>query len=224
MTKEGLSKERETKLLHAIKLIIKNDDFFTHVSKTQPPHSIYDAKQLRESMKYLRPYHSAVWGPAGWTFLQGCMLGLPCSLTEQQFLQFRIFLALLATFLPCPDCRKHFSNAIRTMPRTKSMRSRVGLLAWLVETHSKVRAHQGKQVHSVSKVLSVLKQKENAPQSSNALHSDPDPGTVGNNLMYRSKSTQYTFSLFWLVLIAGAFILVGFTLGQMGSQRKMNKK
>lgn len=112
---------------------------------------------LFDALDELPPYTNNVWGPAEWIAGENTILGLPDVLSEAEFCLFRVYLALKARFMTCPNCQRHFRAALEAMPNDRLIRTRAGLLAWWTGLHNEVNARRHQHVLTSDEIVASLR-------------------------------------------------------------------
>ena len=95
-----------------------------------------------------------LWGPQFWTFLYLSALGLPVTLSTAQQAEFSRLLKTFHLFLPCMECRIHYSEMIKNIDTRVRTREETFNLVLLL--HNKVRERLNKKTFSREDVISYF--------------------------------------------------------------------
>ena len=85
----------------------------------------------------------ARWGPAGWDFITAAAIVYPEDPPDSTRQTMHTFLHALGPVLPCPRCRVHFAESLKTLDE-KVLASRQTLLLWIHTVRNDIRQRQGK--------------------------------------------------------------------------------
>ena len=94
-----------------------------------------------------------VWGPPAWRFLHLITFQYPEKPTDPDKKNYYIFFNSLKDVLPCPNCRKHYSNNFKKHPI--QLESRKELIEWLIDIHNEVNLMIGKKEYSYDEVYEL---------------------------------------------------------------------
>ena len=95
----------------------------------------------RESAMHLPP---SSWGPFFWHSMHIVALGYPSKPTYGHKKAAKEYYESLVFLIPCPICREHYSEFLKTMPITPFLDRRDDLFKWTVELHNNVNEKLGK--------------------------------------------------------------------------------
>lgn len=98
------------------------------------------------------------WGAHAWTFLHAALFNYPVRPTEADRENMRTFINSFATVLPCPTCRHHFANLLRSMPFEECLGGRESLARWGVAAHNIVNRRLGKREYAYDEVAPLYEQ------------------------------------------------------------------
>ena len=82
------------------------------------------------------PMAPAAWGRNAWRFLHSCSFAYPDNPTSTDKEAARLVFSNLGNILPCPICRGHYNEHLKTKPVDVS--SKEALSKWLVKIHNEV--------------------------------------------------------------------------------------
>lgn len=86
----------------------------------------------------------AVWGPIFWANMHIVSLGYPSKPSEEDKAGAAAFYNSLATVIPCPICKTHYSTFLKKTPVESALRSRHELIHWVFDLHNNVNEQLGK--------------------------------------------------------------------------------
>ena len=95
------------------------------------------------------------WGPSVWNTLHVFAHTSPVEPTPEDRKATRAFLRYVTARLPCPECRKHFSDFLDRRLDDASLASRDSLIALLNDAHNEVNMRTGKRVFTLEEHLKV---------------------------------------------------------------------
>lgn len=113
-------------------------------------------------------YRSNVWGPFGWYFLHSISyynLFNSLSLKEKEGL--KLIIISLNSIIPCPECRKHFSQKYKKIDINKLIDNPNELINWIIQIHNEVNKsnkkksytrHQVDQLYTLSNERQIINQ------------------------------------------------------------------
>lgn len=93
-----------------------------------------------------------VWGPHAWFFIETVVLSIPEDTTDTS--PYINFLNTLKGVLPCPGCRKEYTEYIATHPVPTS---REDIIAWVFTLHNVVRERTGKPQRTIESSIAYYK-------------------------------------------------------------------
>jgi len=82
------------------------------------------------------PMAPAEWGKNAWRFLHSCSFAYPNQPTSDDKEAARLVFSNLGNILPCPVCKGHYNDHLKTKP--PAVGSREELARWLVGIHNQV--------------------------------------------------------------------------------------
>ncbi|MAB98621.1 MAG: hypothetical protein CMK71_11220, partial [Pseudomonadaceae bacterium] len=82
------------------------------------------------------------WGPVWWGFMHSLAETYPCAPSAAHRRAARRALHAIGALLPCPRCKRHFAEMMRTRP--PALRNREALVEWMWGTHNEVNRRLGK--------------------------------------------------------------------------------
>ena len=136
-----------------------------------------------------RAVPKSVWGPALWTTLHSFAYAYPENPSFEHRAAATATLDSLTHLIPCPECREHYVQNIRTSPPVVTSRS--AFAQWVVELHNTVN--------------SMLKKKTWSPEESEQHWTS---GTEGCGCAVKKQVTRKTISAAIIGLTAGVTIVV----------------
>lgn len=137
-------------------------------------------RAFMEQLAAVKPYPNHVWGAPKWTALESEILSLPDKVEEHEFCTFKAYLALNARYMPCSNCAFHFEQHLRAMPNDDAIRTRGGLLKWLVEVKNDVNRRRHVPQLSRAEIVSALQAKSATAAAPHGPLAPPvSPGVVG---------------------------------------------
>jgi len=86
----------------------------------------------------------STWGPFYWHTIHITALGYPKEPTYAEKRAGKEFFESLLHLLPCPVCRVHYANHLKSNPISPSLDSREDLFRWTVNLHNTVNKDLGK--------------------------------------------------------------------------------
>jgi len=84
----------------------------------------------------------AIWGPYFWTTMHIVSLGVSKQPTAEEQEGIRSFYESLQVVIPCPICREHYKEALKSIPIQTS--SRDAVVEWVYDIHNVVNTTLGK--------------------------------------------------------------------------------
>lgn len=95
-----------------------------------------------------------VWGPLFWHTIHIIALGYPIQEPPYQVKRAaKEFYESLASLIPCPACREHYSKHLKDNPISPSLDRRADLFSWTVNLHNVVNKSLGKPNVSETEVI-----------------------------------------------------------------------
>lgn len=89
------------------------------------------------------------WGPAGWNMLHVVAHSYAHEPTDTERTDMQQFLQLFAQHLPCPSCRRHFTQYLDQHLDARALSSRTELVRLLNDAHNSVNRRLGKHTWSL---------------------------------------------------------------------------
>jgi hypothetical protein len=80
----------------------------------------------------------SVWGPIFWNTIHIVTLGYSKHPTSEEQDHMRMFFESLKTVIPCPVCREHYKEHLKTMPIEPALKGRAELVEYAWTLHNKV--------------------------------------------------------------------------------------
>ena len=96
-----------------------------------------------------------VWGPLFWDTMHIVSLAYPVEPTEADKAGARAFFESLTTVLPCPMCREHYAEKLKTNP--VAVGSKGELIYWVWDTHNQVNTLLGKPTITIEAFLERMR-------------------------------------------------------------------
>ncbi len=96
-----------------------------------------------------------VWGPIFWDAMHIVSLAYPVEPTEADKAGARAFFESLTTVLPCPICREHYAEKLKTHPVTVG--SKGELIYWVWDIHNQVNTMLGKPTVTIEVFLERMR-------------------------------------------------------------------
>ncbi len=96
-----------------------------------------------------------VWGPIFWNAMHIVSLAYPAQPTEADKAGARAFFESLATVIPCPVCREHYSEKIKASPI--AVESKGELIYWVWDIHNQVNTMLNKPTVSIEAFLERMR-------------------------------------------------------------------
>jgi hypothetical protein len=90
------------------------------------------------------------WGPFFWHTMHLVALGYPSTPTYAEKRAAKEFYESFTHLIPCPTCKLHYAENLKTMPITPSLDSRKDLFKWTVDMHNMVNKELGKPEYTES--------------------------------------------------------------------------
>jgi hypothetical protein len=101
----------------------------------------------------LRP---SVWGPFFWMTIHIIALGYSADPTYTEKRAAKEFFEGLSHLLPCPTCREHYKQHIRSSPITPYLDRRQDLFKWTIDLHNAVNKSLGKPTWTEAELLAYI--------------------------------------------------------------------
>lgn len=86
----------------------------------------------------------STWGPFFWHTMHLVALGYPKEPTYAEKRAAKEFYESFTHLIPCPICKTHYAENLKTMPVTPSLDTRKDLFKWTVDMHNLVNKQLGK--------------------------------------------------------------------------------
>jgi hypothetical protein len=96
-----------------------------------------------------------VWGPIFWDAIHIVTLAYPVQPTEADKAGAKAFFESLATVLPCPICRQHYSEKIQQTPI--ALNSKGDLIYWAWDIHNQVNIMLNKPTYTIEQFLERMR-------------------------------------------------------------------
>ena len=96
-----------------------------------------------------------IWGPYFWNAMHIATLGYPDIPNEADKAAAASFFESLTRLIPCPICRNHYSEFLKSNP--PQVESRTTLVYWLFTIHNKVNQRLGKSEISFSQFITHMR-------------------------------------------------------------------
>jgi hypothetical protein len=96
-----------------------------------------------------------VWGPIFWDAMHIVSLAYPVNPTESEKAGAKAFFESLATVIPCPNCRVHYSEKIRQTPI--AVGSKGELIYWVWDIHNQVNTMLNKRTVTIEEFLERMR-------------------------------------------------------------------
>jgi hypothetical protein len=84
-----------------------------------------------------------IWGPIFWNTMHIVTLGYAENPTEAEQMAAKDFFNALKFLIPCPICRHHYTEILKTDPVESAVISRTKLVQWAFNIHNKVNKEIG---------------------------------------------------------------------------------
>jgi len=97
-----------------------------------------------------------IWGPYFWTTMHIVSLGVSKEPTAAEQEGIRNFYESLQVVIPCPICREHYKEALKSTPIQTS--SRDAVVEWVYDIHNVVNTTLGKPQMSWDGFISVMRE------------------------------------------------------------------
>ena len=91
-----------------------------------------------------------IWGPPAWLFLHSITFNFPHNPTANDRQNYNNFFYSLQKVIPCPKCRRHYSENLKKIPIR--LQSRDDLIRWLIDIHNAVNKSTNKPTMSYEDV------------------------------------------------------------------------
>lgn len=132
-----------------------------------------------------------VWGPYFWTTMHIVSLGASATPSKEDQEGIRSFYESLQVVIPCPICRQHYKQALKTMP--PRLQTRAELVEWVYDIHNYINEQLGKPQYSWEAFItnmqnlspSIIPTKESRPALLLSLGIGIGAGIVGTLLASR---------------------------------------
>ena len=106
-----------------------------------------------------------IWGPIFWSTMHIASLAYSDTPTDRQKSNMRAFYESLVDVIPCPICRQHYEDNLKTIPLDEPIKSRMGLVKWVFDMHNKINVQLGKREITFDEFIESMKNLENAKKS-----------------------------------------------------------
>ncbi len=108
-----------------------------------------------------------VWGPIFWDAMHIASLAYPAQPTEADKAGARAFFESLATVIPCPVCRQHYAEKLKTSP--VAVDSKGELIYWVWDIHNQVNTMLNKPTVTIEEFLERMRTLGSGARATNAL-------------------------------------------------------
>lgn len=99
----------------------------------------------------------SMWGPFFWNTMHIIALGYSSTPTYGDKKAAKEFFESLLFLIPCPICKKHYTDFLQEMPITPFLDNRSNLFKWTVMLHNKVNQTLGKPQFTESDSINYYK-------------------------------------------------------------------
>lgn len=144
-----------------------------------------------------------VWGPIFWHTIHITALGYPVQEPTYQVKRAaKEFYESLASLIPCPACREHYSKHISENPITPSLDKRADLFRWTVNLHNIVNKSLGKpQVseHESIAFYTKLGERNRSPLWTSDDFKEMDTRSFIKGTVYGGGSIAFLALIIWAV-------------------------
>ena len=97
------------------------------------------------------------FGPHAWKFLHYVSLTYPDNPTNQDKDNYRNFMISIKDILPCPICRTHYAEKLKSYPLTDNIMSDKNLfIKWVIDIHNMVNESKNKRVIPLKEALQLI--------------------------------------------------------------------
>lgn len=101
----------------------------------------------------------SVWGRAWWTSMIATAYAYSENPTPEEREKYALYFNTIASVLPCPKCRRHFSELLKEHPVEPHLDSGAKLRKWIVERKNDVNRRLGKDCPTMQHVCKTWNQK-----------------------------------------------------------------
>jgi hypothetical protein len=119
-----------------------------------------------------------IWGPIFWATLHIASLAYSDKPTERQKKNMKNFYESMVDVLPCPICRQHYEENLKSHPVEPALKDRNSLVIWVWEMHNKINVQLGKREFSFEEFIESMrnmeKSKKTAPSSNHGSETTHD--------------------------------------------------
>lgn len=106
-----------------------------------------------------------IWGPIFWSTLHIASLAYSDTPSDRQRMNMKNFYESLVDVIPCPICRRHYEENLKTISLDEALKTRMGLVRWVWEMHNKVNVQLGKREFTFEEFIESMQNLENAKKS-----------------------------------------------------------
>lgn len=99
----------------------------------------------------------SVWGPIFWNTMHIVSLGYPEHPSEADKAGAKSFYTSLATVIPCPICREHYSQFLKDGSLEEAVQSKGQLIYWVWDVHNKVNVMLQKRTLTIDEFLDNMR-------------------------------------------------------------------
>lgn len=135
---------------------------------------------------------STVWGPKLWFVMHTFALSYPENPSKTDKMAMDEFFNNLKLTIPCPTCRKHYSEILAKNPVSNHLSDRASLFAFTVDVHNEVNKTLDKPLLSVEHAMYIHLQH----------YDQTKPQTKPQ------KSTNTMSVCLWLLLIIATIVII----------------
>lgn len=95
------------------------------------------------------------WGPSLWRYLHIMSMNYPTNPTQHDYMFYQNFLNYLGHTLPCPTCKFHYQEYLKTNPPNLS--DKHTFVYWTIDLHNDVNKRTGKKIYSYDEAINNIK-------------------------------------------------------------------
>lgn len=151
-----------------------------------------------------------IWGPHGWKFLHFVTLGYPKNPTNEDKINYKTYLMLISSILPCSICSSHYAKNLKKYPITDEiLEDNMKLFNWSVDMHNEVNILNGKKTIDYDTALNLLISnfKNENIENHQITHTTNkvQNNKVENNLFKNKKNDFMNYIILFFILV---FIII----------------
>jgi hypothetical protein len=121
-----------------------------------------------------------VWGPIFWDSMHIVSLAYPVQPTEADKAGAKAFFESLATVIPCPICREHYSAKIKESPI--ALDSKGELIYWVWDIHNQVNTMLNKPTVTIEQFMERMR-------NLGSIRGTSASASIGSNIPYIALGT-----------------------------------